>query len=179
MNNREHKRKLIDIIIYSMMIVAVVYIIVQTILGNNGETSFKITLGLWMLGAVIVLDFVEPFICKTFDGMTGKAAAVYGLYAVFDAVAFVCLYIFVINIGYTKEPIHYIFLGVAVVFFIGRIFFGTVYKGIKDETAEIEETESESEPEPEIIEMDDVEVNTLSEEDEEDIKVMVFRNRNN
>ena len=111
--------------------------------------------------------------------MTGKAAAVYGLYAVFDAVAFVSLYIFVINIGYTKEPIHYIFLGVSVVFFIGRIFFGTVYKGIKDETAEIDETESESEPEPEIIEMDDIEVNTLSEEDEEDIKVMVFRNRNN
>lgn len=177
MNNHEHKRKLIDIIIYSMMIVAVGYIIVQTILGNNGETSFKITLGVWMLGAVIVLDFIEPLICKTFDKITGRAAAVYGLYAVFDAVAYVSLYIFIINIGYTKEPIHYIFLGVAIVFFIGRIFFGTVYKGIKDEAPEIKEQEQE--PEPEILEEDDVEVNTLSEEDEDDIKVMVFRKRNN
>ncbi len=175
MNNREHKRKLIDNIVYSMMIVAVGYIIVQSVLGNNGETSFKITLGLWMLGAVIVSDFVEPLICNNFDRITGKTAAVYGLYAVFDAVAYVCFYIFVINIAFTKEPVHYVFLGVAVVFFIGRMFFGTVYKGIKDEAPVEEEQVVRSE----IMEEDEVEVNTLSEEDEEGIKVMVFRNRNN
>lgn len=172
MENSDKKKHLIDIIIYAMMIVAVGYIIVQTILGNNTETSFKITLGLWMLGAVIVSDFIEPLICENFNNMTGKAAAMYGLYAVCDAVAYASLYIFIINIGFTKEPVHYIFLGIAVLFFIGRISFGTLYKNAESKEDDIKVVETEP------VLDDNIEVNTLSVEDEDDIKVLVYRNRN-
>lgn len=175
MNNSDNKKHLIDIIIYAMMVVAVVYIIIQTLLNNNGETAFKITLGLWMLGAVVVSDFIEPLICEDFNNMTGRAAAMYGLYAVFDAVAYVSLYIFIINIGYTKEPIHYVFLGIAGLFFAGRICFATLYKKSKEEKV-IEETAVTMEQK--VLE-DDIEINTFTEDDEDDIKVMVFRNRNN
>ena len=172
MSNSDKKKQLIDIIVYAMMIVAVGYIIVQTILGNNSETTFKITLGLWLLGAVIISDFVEPFICENFNDMTGQAAAMYGLYAVCDAVAYVSLYIFIINIGFTKEPVHYIFLGIALLFFAGRICFGNLYKKTgKKETVAKEEKGA-------VVLEDDIEINTLSEDDEDDIKVLVFRNRN-
>ena len=63
----KQKTRLFDIIIYAMAVVAVVYVIVQTVLGNNQELSFKITLGIWILAAVIIIDFVEPFLNKNFD----------------------------------------------------------------------------------------------------------------
>lgn len=173
LNISDKKHNLIDIIIYSMMVVAVGYIVVHTILGNNGESFFKITLGLWMLIAIIVSDFVEPLICEDFDRMTGKAAAYYGLYAVFDAVAYVSLYIFIINIGLRKEPLHYVFLGIAVLFFAGRIMFSMMFKNARNEAPKKAVNTSSQE----VLE-DDIEVNTLAEEDD-DIKIMVFRNRNN
>ena len=178
MNQKENKRNFFDIIIYAMMVVAVIYIVVQTLLNNNGETSFKITLGLWILGSIIISDFVEPLVCAEFDNMTAKAAAFYGLYAVSDAVAYTSLYIFIINIGYTKEPIHIIFIGIAALFFGIRILFAYLYK--KEKATPIFETKETALPGvSEIIEDDDIEINTLSEKDEDDIKVMVYRNRNN
>lgn len=176
MNQKENKSNFFDIIIYAMMVVAVIYIVVQTLLNNNGETSFKITLGLWMLGSIIISDFVEPLVCAEFDNMTAKAAAFYGLYAVSDAVAYTSLYIFIINIGYTKEPIHIIFIGIAALFFGIRILFAYLYK--KEKAVPVLETKETVVPEvAEVIGDDDIEINTLSEED--DIKVMVYRNRNN
>ena len=38
----------VDIIVYGMMIAAVVYVIVQCILGNNDALHFKIVLGIWI-----------------------------------------------------------------------------------------------------------------------------------
>ena len=178
MTGKENKSNFIDIIVYAMMLVAIIYIIVQTILNNNGEASFKITLGLWMLGAIIISDFVEPLICEEFDNMTAKAAALYGLYAVSDAVAYTSLYIFIINIGYTKEPIHNIFVGIAAVFFGLRILFSCMYKKEKKRLVP-EVKKDEADETKESIEEDDIEINTLSEEDEDDIKVIVYRNRDN
>ena len=176
MTNRENKSNFIDIIVYAMMFVAVIYIVIQTLLNNNGETSFKITLGLWLLGAIVISDFVEPLICEDFDNMMKKEAMFFGLYAVADAVAYVSLYIFIINIGYTKEPIHIVFLGIAGLFFGLRILFSYLYKKSKKDVLP-----ADTQPVKEVLpdDNDDVEINTLTEEDEDDIRVMVYRSRNN
>ena len=175
MTNKENKSNFIDIIVYAMMVVAVIYIVIQTLLNNNGETSFKITLGLWLLGAIVISDFVEPLICEDFDNMMKKEAMFFGLYAVADAVAYVSLYIFIINIGYTKEPIHIIFVGIAVLFFGLRILFSHFYKNAKMVVAP-----AATQPVKEALaDEDDIEINTLSEEDDDNIKVMVYRSRNN
>lgn len=117
-----------------MMIVAVVYIVVQTFLGNNSALNFKITLGVWILAAVVVNDYVEPFVKGTFDNITSRRGAVYILYAVCDAAAYACFYVFIINIGFTKEIMHYISLGLALLFFIGRIIFNNIFLGMEDIT---------------------------------------------
>ncbi|MCM1308961.1 MAG: hypothetical protein NC223_10225, partial [Butyrivibrio sp.] len=85
---------LFDIIIYAMMIAAVLYVIVQSILGNNNRLHFKLTLGLWILAAVAVTDFIAPLFQGKLDGLSPKASLMYGVYAAADAAMFVCLYIF-------------------------------------------------------------------------------------
>ncbi len=164
---KEAKINLFDIIVYSMMVVAVIYIIIQTILGNNNELSFKITLGLWILAAVVISDFVEPLVKKVFDNIPFQRGMYYVIYSVFDAASYMSFYIFIINIGFTKEILHYVFLGLAVIFFVGRLLFRNMYEGYRrDETA------VESDP-------DDFEVNTLNETEEDDsLKVLIYRNRN-
>lgn len=146
------------------MIVAVIYIVIQTILENNGEFSFKITLGIWILAAVIINDYVEPFVNKVFDNISAKKAGIYLMYAVCDAAAYACFYIFIINIGLTKELFHYVFLGIAIILFIGRLIFYNKFQGMEDTENTVENP-------------DDVMVNTL-EENDEDIKVMIYRERN-
>ncbi|MGN0375095.1 MAG: hypothetical protein ACI4EN_06295 [Butyrivibrio sp.] len=158
--NEKNKSNIFDIITYAMMIVAVIYIILQTFLGNNGELSFKLTLGIWILGAIMVNDFVEPMVSKVFDGITLKKGIFYVISAVCDGAVYVCLYIFIINIGFTKEIWHYLFLVPAPVFLAGKIFFGKMYRKAGET----------------VTDLDDVEVDTL--DDDEDLKVMIYRNRN-
>lgn len=168
---KENKSNFFDIIIYGMMIVAVIYIVIQTILENNGELSFKITLGIWILAAVIINDYVEPLVNKVFDDISAKKGGIYLLYAVCDAASYACFYIFIINIGLTKEVFHYVFLGIAILFFIGRLVFYNLFQGIEDEAGESEKGNNNA-----IDDMDDVMVNTLDEND--DIRVMIYRERN-
>lgn len=168
---RENKSNFFDIIIYGMMIVAVIYIVIQTILENNSELSFKITLGIWILTAVIINDYVEPLVNKVFDDISAKKGGMYLLYAVCDAASYACFYIFIINIGLTKEVLHYVFLGIAVVLFIGRLVFYNIFQGMEDETLETEKRIDDG-----INDTDDVMVNTLDEND--DIRVMIYRERN-
>lgn len=163
--NKESKSNFFDIIIYGMMIVAVIYIVIQTILENNGEVGFKITLGIWILAAVIINDYVEPLVNKVFDNISAKKGGIYLLYAVCDAASYACFYIFIINIGLTKELFHYVFLGIAIILFIGRLIFYNKFQGMEDE----DKGSAVKEP-------DDVMVNTLDESD--DIKVMIYRERN-
>lgn len=115
--NRKEKASF-DVIVYSMMIVAVVYAIIQTMLGRNNEMTFKLILGVWILIAVTLTDFVEPMVNKSFDNMSSAKIKQYACYAITDACAYIFLYLFVINAGYFKEPVHYIFLGAGILLFI-------------------------------------------------------------
>ena len=74
-------------------------------------------------------------------------------------------------IGLTKEVLHYVFLGIAVVLFIGRLVFHNIFQGMEDETLETEKRIDDG-----INDTDDVMVNTLDEND--DIRVMIYRERN-
>lgn len=121
MNNQKYAH-LFDILIYSMMVVAVGYIVVMTIMGENGELHFKLTLGIWGLIAIILNDFVEPKYNGAFEGFGEQKAKYYILYAVIDAAAYALLFMFVININLYKEPLHYIFLALSVGLFIVRTF---------------------------------------------------------
>lgn len=116
MNGKE--KKSFDVIVYSMMIVAVVYAIVQTMLGHNNDISFKIVLGLWILIAVMLTDYVEPMVNKSFDGMTSQKIKQYAGCAITDSCAYICMYMFVINAGFFKEPVHYIFLLCGIILFV-------------------------------------------------------------
>lgn len=182
---KEAKINLFDVIVYSMMVVAVIYIIIQTILGNNNELSFKITLGIWILAAVVVSDFVEPLVNKVFDNIPFQRGMYYVIYSVFDAASYMSFYIFIINIGLTKEILHYVFLGLAIIFFVGRFLFRNMYEGYRREESDMDS--------------DDFEVNTLDESEDEqpvaiknesqkdakkditeddDLKVLIYRSRN-
>lgn len=63
----KNKKVSFDIIVYSMMIVAVIYAIVQSLSGHNNEIYYKLILGIWILLAVVLSDFVEPMINRTFE----------------------------------------------------------------------------------------------------------------
>ena len=98
------EKKSFDIIVYAMMIVAVIYAIVQSLLGNNQALHFKITLGIWILAAVVLSDFVEPMVNKEFDNMGEAELKKFLPYAITDAGAYICIYMFVVNAGMYKEP---------------------------------------------------------------------------
>ena len=68
----KNKKVSFDIIVYSMMIVAVIYAIVQSLLGHNNEIYYKLILGIWILLAVVLSDFVEPMINRTFEEFSGR-----------------------------------------------------------------------------------------------------------
>lgn len=114
----KNKKVSFDIIVYSMMIVAVIYAIVQSLSGHNNEIYYKLILGIWILLAVVLSDFVEPMINRTFEEFSGRQMYRYMAYAITDAASYMAVYIFVINVGIYKEPFHYIFLAAGVLLFI-------------------------------------------------------------
>ena len=204
MDNSNKKISLCEMIVYAMMVVAVIYVIVQSILGNNSELHFKITLGIWILAAVVISDFIAPMLDKRFEKVGEKAAMLYLGYAIMDALAFTGVYIFIINVNMTKEPLHYAFLAFSVILFLMKTLIYNKYqvesgKNMEAAFAEEEDWESESadevadetdesredngddesrEGEQETSEnLDDIEVNTLDLEEEEEIKEMIFRKR--
>ena len=204
MDNSNKKISLCEMIVYAMMVVAVIYVIVQSILGNNSELHFKITLGIWILAAVVISDFIAPMLDKRFEKVGEKAAMLYLVYAIMDALAFTGVYIFIINVNMTKEPLHYAFLAFSVIMFLMKTFIYNKYqvesgRNMEAAFAEEEDLESESadevadetddsredngddesrEGEQETLEnLDDIEVNTLDLEEEEEIKEMIFRKR--
>lgn len=172
MNNRE--KASFDVVVYSMMIVAVIYAIVQTLLGNNNRMSFKIVLGLWILIAVTLTDFVEPMVNKSFDKMSSLKIKQYAGYAITDAFAYICLYMFVINAGFFKEPVHYIFLVVGVILFIVKsCMFAQFNKKDKRQARfdEIRKTEFMEEEELRRERFESIK----SEDDAEEVKVFLSR----
>ena len=92
----KNKKVSFDIIVYSMMIVAVIYAIVQSLSGHNNEIYYKLILGIWILLAVVLSDFVEPMINRTFEEFSGRQMYRYMAYAITDAASYMAVYIFVI-----------------------------------------------------------------------------------
>lgn len=149
-----------NLIVYAMMVVAVIYSLVQGLLGNIGTLHFKITLGIWIVAAVAVIDFVAP-LCKgeLFKGSTKKNLA-YILFAICDAGMYVCLYIFIINITMSREPLHYIYLAISAVMFLLRTFIYKLYsdipgEGALDSVSTVVEETTEEPTEPAQIPMDE------------------------
>ena len=182
MEKKKSETGFCELIVYAMMLVALVYVIVQCILSNNTKLHFKITLGIWILLATVVSDFVGPMLDKRFDKVGDKAARLYLVYAVIDAIAFAGIYLFIINVAMIKEPLHYVSLGIAVTLFLIRhivysrfqIEAGKNMEEAYDEVSAEEAQEAGSENDGNV---EDFEVNTLDKEDEEDLKVMIFRDR--
>ena len=174
MSNKQ-KEKIFDIVVLAMFVVAGIYVVVQTILRNNEELSFKLTLGVWILAVVIVMDFVEPLLTGKFDNVSRSKALLHCGFGFCSAAAWVCLYVFIINVRYVKEPVHYIFLGVSALLFFGRF----VLKGIIEEfpDAPIDNSVKADEGIEVNIDEEDIEINTLSLDDEAELTVKVFKNR--
>ena len=164
----KNKKFSFDIIVYSMMIVAVIYAIVQSLSGHNNEIYYKLILGIWILLAVVLSDFVEPMINRTFEEFSGRQ-----------------VYIFVINVGIYKEPFHYIFLAAGVLLFILKFILYKKFEKKDNRENRIDEIlKKEREEEEELRkarfeyekEDDDVEVDTL--DDEDILKVFKSHDRN-
>lgn len=164
-----------DMIIYIMMIIAVIFAIVQSMIGNNNSLGYKIALGVWILIAVVLNDFVEPFINNKFKDITTYKLGQYSLYAILDAAAYACLYAFVINVGLTKEPIHYIFLGIGIVLFIFKTMALKAFDKKDKRAARFEEIYKFEEEEKERLRME--EFNLLMDEDEENNEVQTFKSK--
>lgn len=178
---KESKINLFDVVVYSMMFVAVIYIIIQTILGNNNELSFKITLGIWILAAVVVSDFVEPFVNKVFDNIPFQRGMYYVIYSVLDAASYMSFYIFIINIGLTKEVLHYVFLGLAILFLAGKFLFRNMYEGYRREETDMDSEDFEINTLDESNDEQPVAIKKESQKDnneEDDLKVLIYRSRN-
>ncbi len=181
----KNKKVSFDIIVYSMMIVAVIYAIVQSLSGHNNEIYYKLILGIWILLAVVLSDFVEPMINRTFEEFSGRQMYRYMAYAITDAASYMAMYIFVINVGIYKEPFHYIFLAAGVLLFILKFILYKKFEKKDNRENRIDEIlKKEREEEEELRkarfecekEDDDVEVDTL--DDEDILKVFKSHDRN-
>ena len=161
--DKKEKRSF-DIIVYSMMIVAVIYAVIQTILGNNHELHYKLVLGLWILAAVTLNDFIDPMVTGKFDTIREDRIKYFMLYSIADAGAYACLYIFVINVNLFKEPMHYVFLVIGIVLFVVKSSLFTKIS-VKPANKTVEKD----------FEEDNFEVNTLG--DDDDLQVYKYRHR--
>ncbi len=109
-----------DIIVYGMMIVAVVFIIIQTFSGEFTSLGFRVSLGAWILIAVSISDFVGPTMTHELDGYDSGQMTKYVFTCILDAVAYMCIYVFVVFIGNWSEWTHYMFLVAGLCVFVVR-----------------------------------------------------------
>ena len=114
------KGSVYDIIVYAMMILAVIFIIVQTFTGHFTGLGFRVSLGAWILIAVGISDFIGPMQCGELDGYEQWQLYRYVFACILDALAYMCVYIFIIFIGEYKDWVHYLYLGGAVLLFAIR-----------------------------------------------------------
>ncbi len=170
-NDKKAGSNPVDIIVYGMMIAAVVYVIVQCILGNNDALHFKIVLGIWIVAAVAVADYIGPVMSGKLSGVSDKVLKLYMISSILDAAAYMGFYVCIINISKTGEVLHYLFCGFGVICYISHLILNSKFNKLTGREA-LEAEESEA-----VIEEDDIEVDTLSEEDEEEIKEIVYRHK--
>ena len=160
----------LGILVYAMMIIAVIYVLVQAILGNNGTLAFKLILGVWILAAIVIMDFVEPMAGHRFDSLPAASLKWYIMYAVMDGAMYMCLYVFVINVSMVREPVHYLFLPAMILFLVMRIIFFNKYKASAEAVLEASDASGD------IRDIDTVSAGTP--DDDEGLKEMIYRERN-
>ena len=173
------EKKSFDIIVYAMMILAVIYAIVQSVLGNNQELHFKLTLGIWILAAVVISDFVEPMVNREFDAMNEQELKKFLPYAITDEGAYICVYMFVVNAGMYKEPVHYVFLVLGLILFVVK---GMLWNSFHDETKRrvriesvLEEEQKERELAMEMADSDEIE--GMDEIETGELQIFKYRER--
>ncbi len=132
MGNRGRSNYVFDIVIFSMLILAVIFIIVGAVQGIIGTSYFKIILGVWIVALIVINDFAEPYNMGEFDNLSMRRSRLYLLYAVCDAVFYAFLYLFIININKYSEPLHYVFLGLSIASFVGMLMFRKRFKDEPD-----------------------------------------------
>lgn len=168
---KKSSASVLDVIVYAMMIIAVIYVLVQAILGNSGTLAFKVTLGVWILMAIIIMDYIEPVAGHRFDSVTADSLGWYTAYAITDGAMYMCLYVFVINVSMVKEPVHYIFLAVSIALWFVRLIFFNRYRASVEAAARKDDSV--------ITEIGDID--KLPDDDNagaDDLKEMIYRERN-
>ena len=172
------EKKSFDIIVYAMMIIAVIYAIVQSVLGNNQELYFKLILGIWILAAVVLSDFVEPAVNREFDMMGEAELKKYLPYAITDAGAYISMYLFVVNAGMYKEPVHYVFLVLGLVLFVVK---SMLWNSFHDETkrrVRIESVLEEEQREQELaMDTSNDEIEGMDEIEAGELQIFKYRER--
>lgn len=158
-----------DTIVYVMMAMAVIFVVVMSVCKMSETAVFKIILGIWIVIAIAIADFVGPLLRKRFDEVSRKAAYSYTIYAICDGVFYVGIYVCIINLRNTGDILHYVFLGAGIAAFIVKTVFYNRFKADADE----EFLEEESEPENRMEEA------SQDNEEDEDMKVFIFREKEN
>lgn len=165
--NSKEGNGIYDIIVYIMMAIAVVYVIAMAVLGKSDTTVFKIILGIWIIIAVAIADFAGPLLRGKLDDVEPAAYKYYVMYAVCDAVFYMGMYVFVVNLRNATEVLHYVYFGTGLVFYGLKIVCFNRFNGL----IRVENKNKKHKP------SDDEEVDTLSEDDE--LKVFIFREKEN
>ena len=164
--------KMLDGVIYAMMIIAVLYVLIQAMLGNNGTLAFKLTLGIWIMAAIVIMDYVEPVASHRFDSVTAGSFGWYTAYSILDGAMYMCLYVFVINVSMVREPLHYVYFAAAVLLFlIRKIIFRRYRTTVKRASEEDKRV---------IKDMNAIDVlpgDEADKPDEDELREMIYRER--
>lgn len=155
-----------DIVVYIMMAMAVVYVIIMAIVGKSDATTFKTILGIWIIMAVSIADFAGPSLSGKLDNVTLAAYKCYVCYALCDAVFYMGVYMFVINLRHAAEPLHYVFFGIGLVFYGIKVVFFNRFNAYLEKVIQKDCLYENS---------DDVEIDTLSDDDE--LKIIIYREK--
>lgn len=138
-------RKKVSLIEIAMAAVLIGYLVYGLAVKNTNTTVFNILAVVIMIGFVILNDFVEPYLTKTFENMDTFRKDAYKSYLMWDLASKAGLLFFVLT--FTVSGSIMIYLGL-VLYFIGTkqkrsfqsAFWGDVTKE-EVEAAKSEETE--------------------------------------
>lgn len=138
-------RKKVSLIEIAMAAVLIGYLVYGLAVKNTNTTVFNILAVVIMIGFVVLNDFVEPYLTKTFENMDTFRKDAYKSYLMWDLASKAGLLFFVLT--FTVSGSIMIYLGL-VLYFIGTkqkrsfqsAFWGDVTKE-EVEAAKSEETE--------------------------------------
>lgn len=110
--NPKDKKGAFDLLSVIMVFAGVIYVVVATMKGMNGELSFKaITTG-FVMAYLIVNDIIEPLTSGELKSLSKEKYSSYIKYVIFDIVGFMALLYFALYAGEYRQVFHY--LGIAI-----------------------------------------------------------------